>query len=129
MTRIALFIVTNLAVIALISIVFRILGLEGILASNGVDLNLWALLVMSAVIGFGGSSISLALSKWSAKRAMQVQIVERPGNPKERWLLQTVVQQAKKAGIAMPEVRIFPSDSINAFATGMRRNSALVAIW
>jgi len=117
-----------MAVIALISIVFQILGLEGILASNGVDLNLGALLVMSAVIGFGGSFISLALSKWSAKRAMKVQIIEEPGNPQEMWLLKVVARQADQAGIAMPEVGIFPSDSINAFATGLRRNSALVAV-
>ncbi|MFT7091390.1 MAG: heat shock protein HtpX [Candidatus Azotimanducaceae bacterium] len=128
MTRIFLFIVTNMAVIALISIVFQILGLEGILATNGVDLNLGALLVMSAVIGFGGSFISLALSKWSAKRAMKVQIIEQPGNPQEMWLLKVVARQAEQAGIAMPEVGIFPSDSINAFATGMRRNAALVAV-
>ena len=128
MTRIFLFIVTNMAVIALISIVFQILGLEGILATNGVDLNLTALLVMSAVIGFGGSFISLALSKWSAKRAMKVQIIEQPSNAKERWLLQVVVRQAEQAGIDMPEVGIFPSNSINAFATGMRRNAALVAV-
>jgi heat shock protein HtpX len=128
MTRIFLFIVTNMAVIALISIVFQILGLEGILATNGVDLNLGALLVMSAVIGFGGSFISLALSKWSAKRAMKVQIIAQPGNPKEQWLLQVVARQAKQAGIEMPEVGIFPSESINAFATGMRRNAALVAV-
>jgi len=128
MTRIFLFIVTNMAVIALISIVFQILGLEGILATNGVDLNLTALLVMSAVIGFGGSFISLALSKWSAKRAMKVQIIEQPSNAKERWLLQVVGRQAEQAGIDMPEVGIFPSNSINAFATGMRRNAALVAV-
>ncbi len=128
MTRIFLFIATNIAVIALISIVFQILGLEGILASNGVDLNFTALLVMSAVIGFGGSFISLAISKWSAKRAMKVQIIEQPANAQQRWLMQVVSRQAEQAGIAMPEVGIFPSNSINAFATGMRRNAALVAV-
>ncbi|MFT5926954.1 MAG: heat shock protein HtpX [Candidatus Azotimanducaceae bacterium] len=128
MTRIFLFIVTNMAVIALISIVFQILGLEGILATNGVDLNLTALLVMSLVIGFGGAFISLALSKWLAKRSMKVRIIEQAGNAKERWLLQVVGRQAKQAGIDMPEVGIFPSNSINAFATGMRRNAALVAV-
>ena len=128
MTRIFLFLATNIAVIALISVVFQVLGLEGILAENGQDLNLTALLVMSAVIGFGGSFISLAISKWSAKRAMKVQIIEQPSNQTERWLLQVVGQQAQQAGIAMPEVGIFPSESINAFATGMRRNSSLVAV-
>ena len=128
MTRIFLFIATNIAVIALISIVFQILGLEGILASNGVDLNLTALLVMSAVIGFGGSFISLAISKWSAKRAMQVQVIETPRNETEKWLMQTVARQAQQAGIKMPEVGVFPSQSVNAFATGMRRNAALVAV-
>lgn len=117
-----------MAVIALISIVFQVLGLEGILATNGVDLNLTALLLMSAVIGFGGSFISLAISKWAAKRSMKVQVIEQPSNAKERWLLQVVGRQAEQAGISMPEVGIFPSNSINAFATGMRRNAALVAV-
>ncbi len=128
MTRIMLFLATNIAVVLLISIVFQVLGLEGILATNGVDLNLTALLVMSAVIGFGGSFISLALSKWSAKRSMGVQVITQPSNSTEQWLLATVRQQASAAGIDMPEVGIFPSDSINAFATGMNRNKALVAV-
>jgi heat shock protein HtpX len=128
MTRIFLFIATNIAVIALISIVFQILGLEGILAENGADLNLTALMVMSAVIGFGGSFISLAISKWMAKRSMKVQVIQNPSNPTERWLMDTVARQAQQAGIAMPEVGIFPSESVNAFATGMRRNAALVAV-
>jgi len=128
MTRIALFLATNIAVIALISVVFQILGLEGILAENGVDLNLGALLIMSAVIGFGGSFISLALSKWSAKRSMGVKIIEQPANNSERWLLETVARQAEAAGIGTPEVGIFNSPQVNAFATGMSRNSSLVAV-
>jgi heat shock protein HtpX len=128
MTRILLFLATNAAVLVLISIVFRLLGIEGILAENGVDLNLQALLVLSAVIGFGGSFISLALSKFMAKRSMGVQIIEQPRNGTERWLLETVAGQAKRAGIGMPEVGIFPSPEPNAFATGMRRNAALVAV-
>jgi heat shock protein HtpX len=128
MTRILLFLATNAAVLVLISIVFRLLGIEGILAENGVDLNLQALLVLSAVIGFGGSFISLALSKFMAKRSMGVQIIEQPRNSTERWLLETVAGQAKRAGIGMPEVGIFPSPEPNAFATGMRRNAALVAV-
>ncbi len=128
MTRIFLFIATNIAVIALISITFQILGIEGLLAANGVDLNLYALLVMSAVIGFGGSFISLAISKWMAKRSMGVQIIENPGHPQERWLVDTVAKQAKRAGIGMPEVGIFQSETVNAFATGLNRNNALVAV-
>ena len=128
MTRIFLFIATNIAVIALISITFQILGIEGLLAANGVDLNLYALLVMSAVIGFGGSFISLAISKWMAKRSMGVQIIENPAHPQERWLVDTVAKQAENAGIGMPEVGIFQSDTVNAFATGMSRNNALVAV-
>ncbi|MBT4493712.1 MAG: zinc metalloprotease HtpX, partial [Gammaproteobacteria bacterium] len=90
MTRIFLFLATNIAVIALIGIVFQILGIEGLLAENGVDLNLYALAVMSAIIGFGGSFISLAISKWSAKRAMGVQVIQSPTHPQERWLVDTV---------------------------------------
>ncbi len=128
MMRILLFLATNAAVLVLISVVFQLLGLEGILAENGVDLNLQALLVLSAVIGFGGSFISLALSKFMAKRAMGVQIIGQPRNNSEQWLLDTVQRQAQSAGIAMPEVGVFASPEPNAFATGMRRNAALVAV-
>ena len=128
MMRILLFLATNAAVLVLISVVFQVLGIEGILAENGVDLNLQALLVMSAVIGFGGSFISLAISKFMAKRSMGVQIIEQPGNSSEQWLMETVRRQAQQAGIGMPEVGIFQSPDPNAFATGMRRNHALVAV-
>ena len=128
MMRILLFLATNAAVLVLISIVFQVLGIEGILAENGVDLNLQALLVMSAVIGFGGSFISLALSKFMAKRAMGVQVIGEPRNNTERWLIDTVRRQAQAAGIAMPEVGMFHSPQPNAFATGMRRDAALVAV-
>lgn len=128
MTRIFLFLATNIAVIALISITFQILGIEGLLAQNGVDLNLSALLVMSAVIGFGGSFISLAMSRWAARRSMGVQIIENPTHPQERWLVDTVAGQAEQAGIGMPEVGIFQSNAVNAFATGMSKNSSLVAV-
>jgi heat shock protein HtpX len=123
-----LFLATNAAVLVLISVVFQIFGIEGILAENGVDLNLKALLVMAAVIGFGGSFISLALSKFMAKRSMGVQVIAQPRNNTEQWLLNTVQRQAGEAGIGMPEVGIFNSPEPNAFATGMRRNSALVAV-
>jgi heat shock protein HtpX len=128
MMRIMLFLATNAAVLVLISIVFQALGLEGILAENGVDLNLQALLVMSAVIGFGGSFISLALSKFMAKRSMGVQLIEQPRNQTEQWLVSTVQRQAQEAGIGMPEVGVFNSPDPNAFATGMSRNNALVAV-
>ena len=130
MLRIALFFATNIAILAVISIVFSLLGLEGILAENQVDLNLQALLVMSAVIGFTGSFISLLLSKWMAKRSMGVQLIDpqRPRNDTERWLISTVQRQAQQANIGMPEVGVFDSPEPNAFATGASRNNALVAV-
>jgi heat shock protein HtpX len=128
MMRIALFLATNAAILVLISIVFQLFGFEGILAENGVDLNLQALLVMSAVIGFGGSFISLAMSKFLAKRSMGVKIIEQPANSTEQWLVSTVQRQAQQAGIGMPEVGIFDAPEANAFATGMSRNNALVAV-
>ena len=128
MMRILLFLATNAAILVLISIVFQIFGFEGILAENGVDLNLQALLVMSAVIGFGGSFISLAMSKFLAKRSMGVKLIEQPANSTEQWLVSTVQRQAQQAGIGMPEVGIFNSPEPNAFATGMSRNNALVAV-
>jgi len=128
MMRIFLFLATNVAVLVLISIVFRLFGIEGLLQQNGVDLNLKALLVMSAVIGFGGSFISLAISKWMAKRTMGVRIIGPSANDTEQWLLQTIERLAHDAGIGMPEVGIFDSPEPNAFATGMNRNNALVAV-
>jgi heat shock protein HtpX len=126
--RILLFLATNIAVIALITIVFQLLGIEGLLAENGVDLNLYALLVMSVVIGFGGSFISLAISKWLAKRSMGVQVITQARSQQEQWLIATVKKQAAAAGIGMPEVGVFQSDTLNAFATGMNKNNALVAV-
>ncbi|MCG8017508.1 MAG: protease HtpX [Candidatus Thiodiazotropha sp. 'RUGA'] len=128
MMRIALFLGTNLAILALISITFRLLGIEGLLMQNGVDLDINALLVYSAVIGFSGSLISLFISKWMAKRSMGVQIIQTPGNEVERWLVATVESQAQRAGIGMPEVGIFNHASPNAFATGWNKNDALVAV-
>jgi len=126
--RILLFLATNAAILVVISIVFQIFGLEGILQENGVDLNLQALLLMSVIIGFGGSFISLLLSKWMAKRAMGVQIIEEPANKTEQWLVDTVRRQAQAAGIGMPEVGIFNTPQPNAFATGASKNKALVAV-
>ncbi|MEM7002467.1 MAG: protease HtpX [Pseudomonadota bacterium] len=128
MLRIALFLGTNIAIIALISVVFRLLGFEGLLLDNGVDLNLQALLVYSAVIGFAGAFISLFLSKTMAKRSMGVHIIDQPRDQVQRWLLETVAQQAEQAGIGMPEVGIFESSAPNAFATGWNKNAALVAV-
>jgi heat shock protein HtpX len=127
-TRIFLFLATNAAILVVVSVVFQALGLEGVLAQNGVDLNLQALLVMSAVIGFTGSFISLAMSKFMAKRSMGVKLIEQPANRTEQWLVDTVRRQAQQAKIGMPEVGIFNTPEPNAFATGMNRNKALVAV-
>ena len=128
MMRILLFLATNIAIMIVISIVFSVFGIGSTLQANGVDLNLNALLVLSAVIGMTGSFISLAISKWSAKRAMNVQVIENPQNQTEQWLISLVAKQSKEAGIDMPEVGIFQAAEPNAFATGMNRNNALVAV-
>jgi len=128
MKRVMLFLATNLAIIIVLSITLRLLGVERILDARGVDLDLKALLVFAAVFGMGGSFISLALSKWTAKRFTGAQVIERPSNPTEEWLVETVRRQAQAAGIGMPEVAVFDSPDPNAFATGARRNSALVAV-
>jgi len=128
MMRILLFLATNAAIMVVISIVFSIFGIGSTLQANGVDLNLNALLIVSAVIGVTGSVISLAMSKGMAKRSMRVQLIENPQNQTEDWLISIVTQQAKEAGIGMPEVGIFDSPTPNAFATGMSRNNALVAV-
>lgn len=126
--RILLFLMTNAAILVVISIVFNLLGINGILDQQGINLDLNALLVMSGVIGMSGSIISLAVSKWMAKRSMGVQIIQHPHNSSEEWLLNTVRRQADQAGIGMPEVGIFDSPTPNAFATGMNKNKALVAV-
>ena len=128
MKRIALFLATNLAIIVVLSITLRILGVERILDEQGVGLNLNALLIFAAVFGFGGSFISLAISKWMAKKTMKVHVIDKPRNATEQWLLETVQRQARQAGIGMPEVGIYDSPDPNAFATGMSRNNALVAV-
>ncbi|MDO9215301.1 MAG: protease HtpX [Methylococcales bacterium] len=128
MMRILLFLATNIAIMFVISIIFSVLGLTGTLDAQGVDLNLNALLVMSAIIGMVGSFISLAMSKWSAKRAMGVYVIEQPQDQTERWLIEVVKRQAQRVGIDMPEVGIFNTPEPNAFATGMTKNSSLVAV-
>jgi heat shock protein HtpX len=128
MKRILLFLATNLAIVVLLGIVLRLLGIESILDESGTGLNLGALLIFAAVFGFAGSFISLAISKWSAKRMMGVRVIAQPANATESWLVNTVRNQAQQAGIGMPEVGVFDSPEPNAFATGARRDAALVAV-
>jgi len=126
--RVFLFVITNLAIVLVLGIVLQLLGVERILDQQGVGLDLANLVVFAAVFGFGGSLISLAISKWTAKRLTGARVIEQPGNETESWLVQTVERQARAAGIGKPEVAIYDSPDVNAFATGMRRNSALVAV-
>jgi heat shock protein HtpX len=128
MKRILLFIATNLAIMLLLGIVLSLLGINTILDAQGSNLDLGKLLVLSAVVGFTGSFFSLAISKWSAKKMMGVRVITQPANSTESWLLGTVQRQAQAAGIGMPEVGVFDSPEPNAFATGARRDSALVAV-
>ena len=128
MMRIVLFLATNLAIMIAISILFNVLGLKSALDAQGVYLNLNGLLMMSAVIGMSGSIISLFMSKWSARNAMGVHVIEHPQNQTEQWLVNIVARQAQQAGIGMPEVGIFDAPDPNAFATGANRDSALVAV-
>ena len=127
MFRILLFLATNAAVLVLVSVVFSVFGLDQY-SMDGRSLNLESLLIFSAIFGMGGSFISLLLSKWMAKRGTGAQVIERPGNQTEQWLLDTVGRLSRQAGIAMPEVAIFPADQPNAFATGANKNKALVAV-
>lgn len=126
MKRIMLFLLTNLAVMVVLSITASLLGVNRFLNENG--LNLVNLLIFASIFGFGGSFLSLAISKWMAKTSMGVQVIEHPQNETERWLVHTVQKYAQSAGIQMPEVGIFPSPDVNAFATGMTKNSSLVAV-
>ena len=126
--RVFLFLITNFSIILVLSIAAQILGLDDWLAQNGLPGQLNGLLIMSLIFGFGGSFISLAISKWMAKRSMGVKVIEHPANSSEQWLVETVRRQAEQAGIGMPEVGLFNSPQPNAFATGMRRNDALVAV-
>ncbi|MBP6368274.1 MAG: protease HtpX [Nitrosomonas sp.] len=128
MKRILLFLATNLAIIVVLSITLRLLGFERILDEQGAGLNINSLLLFAAVFGFGGSFMSLAMSKWTAKRFTGAQVIEMPRNAQEHWLVTTVQRQAKMAGIDMPEVAIYDAPEINAFATGMSKNNALVAV-
>ena len=128
MKRVFLFLATNIAILVVLSITLSILGVDRILDEQGVNLDLRSLLIFSAVFGMGGAFISLAISKWSAKRMTGAQVIDQPGNETEAWLVNIVSNQAQAAGIGMPEVAIFDSPDPNAFATGMSRNNALVAV-
>jgi heat shock protein HtpX len=128
MKRILLFLVTNIAVLVVLSIVLRLLGVDRILDESGMNLNMVNLLIFAAVFGFGGAFISLAMSKWMAKRMMGAQVITNPRSAAEIWLVETVKKHAQMANIGMPEVAIFNSPSPNAFATGMNKNKALVAV-
>ena len=126
MKRVFYFLITNLAIVLVLSITMRLLGVEPFLDANGLNLN--SLLIFASVMGFGGAFISLAISKWSAKQMSGAVTIENPKTPDEIWLMDTVKKQSQKVDIQMPEVAIFDSPVVNAFATGMSRDSSLVAV-
>lgn len=128
MKRIFLFLLTNLAVMLVLSIIISVFGIGNVLDEAGVGLDLGALLVLSAVVGMTGSLVSLAMSKFMAKQMTNAQVINQPRTELEQWLVRTVERQAQQAGIGMPEVAIYESPDLNAFATGMFRNDALVAV-
>jgi heat shock protein HtpX len=128
MKRITLFLATNLAVLLVLSVSMQALGVEQLLARQGVGFSMTGLVIFAAVLGMGGSFISLALSKRMAVRATGARVLDRPADAREAWLLDTVRQQARAAGIGMPQVAVYESPDVNAFATGMRRDQALVAV-
>lgn len=128
MLRIGLFLATNIAVLVLFGFIFKIFGLEQYLASQGIYTNLGSLLVICGIFGFAGSFISLLASKFIAKASTRTRIIEQPGSPEERWLLETIADLAGRANIGMPEVGIFPAQQSNAFATGWNKDKALVAV-
>jgi heat shock protein HtpX len=128
MKRVMLFILTNLAVILILSVVLNLLGVDRVLDEQGIGLDIRNLLIFAAVFGFGGSFISLAMSKWTAKRMTGARVITTPRNADEAWLVNTVKHHAEQAGIGMPEVAVYDAPDPNAFATGMRRNSSLVAV-
>lgn len=128
MKRVFLFLLTNIAVLVVLFFVLHLVGFRGLLDERGVDLQYDQLMLFSAVFGMGGAFISLAMSKWMAKRSTGAVVIETPSNDAEQWLLNKVSQHAQAAGISMPEVAIFDSATPNAFATGARRDHALVAV-
>jgi len=128
MQRIFLFLVTNLAIVLVLSITLRLFGFQRFLDEQGVGLDINSLALFAAVFGFGGSFISLAISKWTAKRFTGAKVIATPASSTEQWLVSTVRRQAEAAGIGMPEVAVYDAPEVNAFATGMSRNNALVAV-
>ncbi|MFK7962557.1 MAG: protease HtpX [Burkholderiaceae bacterium] len=128
MKRVALLVGTNLAIVLVLSMTMRLLGVDSYLVQQGGGLNLTSLLIFAAVFGFGGSFISLAISKWMAKRSTGAQVITQPADAREQWLFDTVKRQADQAGIPMPEVAIYPAPEINAFATGPSKRNSLVAV-
>jgi heat shock protein HtpX len=128
MKRIFLFLVTNIAILLVLSVTLRLLGVDRILNAQGTGLDFNSLLIMAGVIGFGGSFISLLMSKWMAKMSTGAHVIETPANASESWLVATVQRQAQQAGIGMPEVAIYDAPEINAFATGWNKNASLVAV-
>jgi len=128
MKRVFLYLLTNLAIMLVLGVVISVFGLGQVLDEQGIDLDLQALLVLSAVVGMTGSVVSLAMSKFMAKRMTNAQVIEVAHTEQEEWLFKTVQRQAQAAGIGMPEVAIYDAPDMNAFATGMFRNSALVAV-
>tara|TARA_R110002096_G_scaffold268308_2_gene461998 strand:- start:31261 stop:32142 length:882 start_codon:yes stop_codon:yes gene_type:complete len=128
MKRVFLFLLTNFAIVIVLGITLRLLGVDSLLSDNGSDLNINSLSIFAVVFGMGGSFISLMISKWAAKRMSGAKVIEQAANDTERWLLQVVARQADAANIGMPEVAIFPAAQPNAFATGMNKNNALVAV-
>jgi heat shock protein HtpX len=126
MKRILLLVATNIAVLLVLSTIIQLLGVDRMLAARGM--NYVGILILAAIMGFGGSFISLLISKWMAKVSMGVHVIDQARNPQEVWLLDTVRKQATQLGIGMPEVGIFESPEMNAFATGARRDAALVAV-
>ena len=127
MKRVVLFLATNIAILLVLSVSFRLLGLDRLLEQGG-GFNMTGVLVLAAFFGMGGAFISLAMSKWIAKRATGAQVIETPQNATEKWLMETVRREAEQAGIGMPEVAIYDGPEMNAFATGMSRDHALVAV-
>jgi heat shock protein HtpX len=126
MKRVFLFVLTNLAVLVVLSVSMKLLGLDRALAGTGF--NAPAVLIMAGIMGFGGAFISLAISKWSAKMMTGARVIDMPANVTERWLVDTVHRQAREAGIGLPEVAVYDAPDVNAFATGMNKNNALVAV-
>jgi heat shock protein HtpX len=128
MRRVLYFLATNVAILLVLSVVLRVLGVDSYLDRTGTGLDYWNLLVFAAVFGMGRSFISLAISKWSALRMTGARVIEQPTTELEGWLVQAVARHAQAAGIGMPQVAVYDAPEPNAFATGARRNKALVAV-